>query len=88
MMPGSPIVAAACVLCGLGLNLSAQKNKEPVDYVDPNIGGIGHLLQATAPTVQLPHAMIRIAPVTAFGIKDRYLASWNDGERPLSGLTY
>ena len=68
------MVAAACLQCGLAFNLCAQKNKEPVDYVDPNIGGIGHLLQATAPTVQLPHAMMRIAPVTTFGIKDRYLA--------------
>ena len=67
--PGSRIVTAACAPCGLGLNLCAQKNKESVDYVDPNIGGIGHLLQATAPTVQLPHAMMRIAPVTTFGIK-------------------
>ncbi|NLV91107.1 MAG: glycoside hydrolase family 92 protein [Firmicutes bacterium] len=46
----------------------------PVDYVNPNIGGIGHLLTATSPTVMLPHSMMRIAPRTAPGVVDRYLA--------------
>src|ERR1700712_6053838 len=48
--------------------------KEPVDYVSPNIGGIGHLLTATVPYVQTPHGMARLAPVTTPGINDRYLA--------------
>lgn len=48
--------------------------KQPVDYVDPNIGGIGILLTATMPYVQWPHGMARIAPVTTPGIQDRYLA--------------
>jgi predicted alpha-1,2-mannosidase len=42
--------------------------------VDPNIGGIGQLLQATAPTVTLPYGMMRAAPITTPGITDRYLA--------------
>ena len=33
--------------------------QEPVDYVNPNIGTIGHLLTATTPDVQLPRGMIR-----------------------------
>ncbi|SFS20896.1 alpha-1,2-mannosidase, putative [Granulicella pectinivorans] len=48
--------------------------KTPVDYVSPNIGGIGQLLTATSPLVQLPHGMVRLAPVTTPEIKDRYLA--------------
>ena len=28
--------------------------QDPVDYVNPNIGTIGHLLKATTPDVQLP----------------------------------
>lgn len=48
--------------------------KEPVDYVSPNIGGIGQLLTATIPYVQYPHGMARLAPVTTPGIADRYLA--------------
>src|SRR5580693_3962286 len=50
------------------------KRMEPVDYVSPNIGGIGQLLTATIPYVQTPHGMARLAPVTTPGITDRYLA--------------
>src|ERR1700733_7619621 len=50
------------------------KRMEPVDYVSPNIGGIGQLLTATVPYVQTPHGMARLAPVTTPEIKDRYLA--------------
>jgi predicted alpha-1,2-mannosidase len=46
----------------------------PVDLVDPNIGGVGHLLQPTVPTVQLPHSMIRIAPLRTPEVLDKYLA--------------
>lgn len=48
--------------------------KQPVDYVDTNIGGIGHLLTATRPIVALPHGMMQVYPVTTPGIMDRYLA--------------
>jgi len=51
----------------------AQK-KDPVDYVDPNIGGIGQLLQPTYPLVYLPYSMMRVSPITTPAIKDRYLA--------------
>ncbi len=48
--------------------------RSPVDYVDPNIGGIGQLLTATAPIVRLPYSMMNVAPIITPGIKDRYLA--------------
>jgi hypothetical protein len=32
----------------------AVSAKDLVDYVDPNIGGIGYLLQPALPNVQLP----------------------------------
>ena len=48
--------------------------QDPVDYVNPNIGTIGHLLTATTPDVQLPHGMIRLVPTTTPGIRDVYLA--------------
>jgi predicted alpha-1,2-mannosidase len=57
-----------------GLLLFAQHQNEPVDYVSPNIGGIGQLLTATTPYVQCPHGMARIAPITTPGTTDRYLA--------------
>jgi predicted alpha-1,2-mannosidase len=45
-----------------------------VDYVNPNIGSIGHLLKATTPDVQLPRGMIRLTQRTTPGIRDTYLA--------------
>ncbi len=51
-----------------------QSVKQPVDYVSPNIGGIGQLLTATVPYVQYPYGMARLAPITTPGIQDRYLA--------------
>ncbi len=40
--------------------LSAQK--QPVDYVNPYIGNISHLLVPTYPTVHLPNSMLRVYP--------------------------
>jgi predicted alpha-1,2-mannosidase len=65
----SIVLAASYSLCAQPTRL-----KEPVDYANPNIGTIGHLLTATVPYVQYPHGMARIAPVTTPGIQDRYLA--------------
>ncbi|HEY4045897.1 MAG TPA: GH92 family glycosyl hydrolase [Acidobacteriaceae bacterium] len=48
--------------------------KDSVDYVSPNIGGIGQLLTATIPYVQCPHGMARLAPIITPGVTDRYLA--------------
>jgi predicted alpha-1,2-mannosidase len=36
--------------------------KDPVDYVNPYIGNISHLLVPTYPTVQLPNSMLRFYP--------------------------
>lgn len=41
-------------------------------YVDTNIGTIGHLLQSTSPNVQSPHGAAVVAPVFRPGMKDRY----------------
>lgn len=41
-------------------------------YVNPNIGTIGHLLKATEPVVQSPHGGAVIGPVFRPGMKDRY----------------
>ena len=36
--------------------------KDYVDYVNPYIGNISHLLVPTFPTVQLPNSMLRVYP--------------------------
>lgn len=43
-------------------------------YVNTNIGTIGHLLTSTSPTVQSPHGSALLAPVFLPGMKDRYLS--------------
>ena len=48
--------------------------KEPVDYVNPQIGSISHLLQPTFNTVHLPNSMLRFIPVKTPGISDHYVA--------------
>ena len=67
---------AAMVVLAVCWDASAwgTSQKDPVDYVSPNIGGIGQLLTATVPYVQYPHGMARLAPITTPGITDRYLA--------------
>jgi len=42
--------------------LFAQTDKQPVDYVNPYIGNISHLLVPTYPTVHLPNSMLRVYP--------------------------
>lgn len=41
---------------------SQGSEKEPVDYVNPYIGNISHLLVPTFATIQLPNSMMRIYP--------------------------
>ena len=62
-------VRAALKVAGRG-----RRPKEPVAYVNPHIGGIGHLLTSTAPFVQHPHGMARLAPIMSPGVSDKYLA--------------
>jgi len=38
------------------------QSSDGLAYVDPSIGGVGHILQPTRPTVQLPNQMIRMYP--------------------------
>ena len=44
------------------LLIGCRTATEPVDYVNPYIGSISHLLCPTYPTVQLPHGMLRVFP--------------------------
>ena len=68
------VVMTVVLLGSIACAAPAQQQKPPVDYVSPNIGGIGQLLTATVPYVQTPYGMARLAPVTTPGITDRFLA--------------
>ncbi|MDO6390114.1 GH92 family glycosyl hydrolase [Pontibacter sp. BT731] len=53
------------VLCGLVLGSCSTVQKavvEPVDYVNPYMGNISHLLVPTYPTMHLPNGMLRVYP--------------------------
>ena len=41
---------------------TAEDEKMPVDYVNPYMGNISHLLVPTYPTVHLPYSMLRVYP--------------------------
>ena len=78
------------------MSCNKTSDKEPVDYVNPNIGTIGHLLVATASMVQLPHGMVQIGQNPYPELADRYLADKVSGfsiralpryaTKPLSGI--
>lgn len=38
------------------------EQKEPIDFVNPYIGNISHLLVPTFPTIHLPNSMLRVIP--------------------------
>lgn len=44
---------------------NGQKKKTPVDYVNPYMGNISHLLVPTYPTIHLPNSMLRVYPERA-----------------------
>ena len=51
------------IVCGMLLaSCNCESKKEPVDYVNPYLGNISHLLVPTYPTVHLPNSMLRVYP--------------------------
>lgn len=52
----SLLLASSCKQAG------CLQDKSPVDYVNPYMGNISHLLVPTYPTVHLPNSMLRIYP--------------------------
>ena len=51
------IIAAGC--SAISVN---SKNKQPVDYVNPYMGNISHLLVPTFPTIHMPNSLMRVYP--------------------------
>lgn len=48
--------------CSTQMNDISQDKKQPVDYVNPYMGNISHLLVPTYPTVHLPNSLLRVFP--------------------------
>ncbi len=48
-----------------GVSNQADTGRPPVDYVNPYMGNISHLLVPTFPTIHLPNSMLRVYPERA-----------------------
>lgn len=53
----------AALLLSVFIAGSITAAKSPVDYVNPYMGNISHLLMPTFPTIHLPNGMMRVYPV-------------------------
>ena len=62
------LISAALAILAASCTQSPQSNTR---YIDIDIGGVGHLLQPTRPTVQLPNQMVRMYPVRKDYIDDQ-----------------
>lgn len=58
----SKFIAGFFVFAGIFSGCNGAGEKEYVDYVNPYIGNISHLLVPTYPTVHLPNSMMRMMP--------------------------
>jgi len=52
------VISLACIF----FLFSCNSVKTPVDYVNPYMGNISHLLVPTYPTIHLPNSMLRVYP--------------------------
>jgi predicted alpha-1,2-mannosidase len=57
------LTVASVFLSAVLIGCNTQSPKEPVDYVNPYIGNISHLLVPTYPTVHLPNSILRVNPL-------------------------
>lgn len=55
------LLFAGCLLFSCTSRLK-EPAMEPVDYVNPYMGNISHLLVSTFPTVHMPYSMLRVYP--------------------------
>lgn len=52
------VILVVCII----FSSCSIKNNEPVDYVNPYLGNISHLLVPTHPTIHMPNSMLRVYP--------------------------
>ena len=56
------IIALTFFVFTLSPSVGEAKSKQPVDFVNPYMGNISHLLVPTFPTIHLPNSMLRVYP--------------------------
>ena len=62
---GVALLASAFLLASCTAGGGTSPQKSPVDYVNPYMGNISHLLVPTYPTIHLPNSMLRVYPERA-----------------------
>ena len=62
---------ASAILLGACAHGGQNVAQDPVDYVNPYMGNISHLLVPTFPTVHLPNSMLRVYPERGDFTSDR-----------------
>jgi len=58
----SKAILTLLILAWTGTFAQEEGARQPVDYVNPYMGNISHLLVPTYPTVHLPNSMLRVYP--------------------------
>ena len=61
-MKTSKTILISFILAWTGCFAQNKEAKQPVDYVNPYMGNISHLLVPTYPTIHLPNSMLRVYP--------------------------
>ncbi|WDF67478.1 GH92 family glycosyl hydrolase [Sphingobacterium oryzagri] len=56
------LLSLLCIFQVPAVPVFAQASKSAVDYVNPYMGNISHLLVPTFPTIHLPNSMLRVYP--------------------------
>ncbi len=56
------IIALFILACSSSPAQQTQRNSQHVDFVNPYMGNISHLLVPTFPTIHLPNSMLRVIP--------------------------
>lgn len=81
------LMVITCISCE---KKTAPERKTPVDYVNPYIGNISHLLVPAYPMVHLPNSMLRIQPLRDdfTGNKLRGLPVFLTGHRTYQAFTF
>ncbi|BDD02015.1 GH92 family glycosyl hydrolase [Persicobacter psychrovividus] len=60
-----------CQIQNQGGKVASVSDRQPVDWVNPYIGNISHLLVPTFPTIHLPNSFLRVIPERADFTSDR-----------------
>jgi len=58
----SGLIILFFITCSAPVEKGTSGEKQPVDYVNPYMGNISHLLVPTFPTIHLPNSLLRVYP--------------------------